>query len=112
MKTMIHEIAHSLLHNKANLGVFVDTKTKEVQAESVAFSVCSYFGIDTSEYTFPYVSAWSGDKDIRTLKDSLDLIKTTSSQLINQIEEKYGDLTKDRFSEKETAEKEKKGAER
>lgn len=112
MKTMIHEIAHSLLHNKANLGVFVDTKTKEVQAESVAFSVCSYFGIDTSEYTFPYVSAWSGDKDIRTLKDSLDLIKTTSSQLINQIEEKYGDLTKDRFSEKELAEKEKKGAER
>lgn len=96
LKTLIHEIAHSVLHNKDNGGVFIDTKTKEVQAESVAFSVCSHFGIDTSEYTFPYVTAWAGDKDLKTLRNSMDTIKDTASLLIHRIEDNYKILTQEK----------------
>ncbi|MBQ6148583.1 MAG: hypothetical protein IJI83_03455 [Oscillospiraceae bacterium] len=96
LKTLIHEIAHSVLHNKDNGGVFIDTKTKEVQAESVAFSVCSHFGIDTSEYTFPYVTAWAGDKDLKTLRNSMDTIKDTASLLIHRIEDNYKTLTQEK----------------
>ena len=96
LKTLIHEIAHSVLHNKNNGGVFIDTKTKEVQAESVAFSVCSHFGIDTSEYTFPYVTAWAGDKDLKTLRNSMDTIKDTASLLIHRIEDNYKTLTQEK----------------
>ena len=96
LKTLIHEIAHSVLHNKDNGGVFIDTKTKEVQAESVAFSVCSHFGIDTSEYTFPYVTAWAGDKDLKTLRNSMDTIKDTASFLIHRIEDNYKMLTQEK----------------
>lgn len=109
LKTLIHEIAHSVLHNKDNGGVFIDTKTKEVQAESVAFSVCSHFGIDTSEYTFPYVTAWAGDKDLKTLRNSMDTIKDTASLLIHRIEDNYKTLTQEKT---EPAQHLQKGAER
>ncbi|MBQ2657996.1 MAG: hypothetical protein IJF87_05455 [Erysipelotrichaceae bacterium] len=109
LKTLIHEIAHSVLHNKDNGGVFIDTKTKEVQAESVAFSVCSHFGIDTSEYTFPYVTAWAGDKDLKTLRNSMDTIKDTASLLIHRIEDNYKALTQEKT---EPAQHLQKGAER
>ena len=109
LKTLIHEIAHSVLHNKDNGGVFIDTKTKEVQAESVAFSVCSHFGIDTSEYTFPYVTAWAGDKDLKTLRNSMDTIKDTASFLIHRIEDTYKMLTQEKT---EPAQHLQKGAER
>ncbi|MBQ8995709.1 MAG: hypothetical protein IJ091_07825 [Oscillospiraceae bacterium] len=109
LKTLIHEIAHSVLHNKNNGGVFIDTKTKEVQAESVAFSVCSHFGIDTSEYTFPYVTAWAGDKDLKTLRNSMDTIKDTASLLIHRIEDNYKTLTQEKT---EPAQHLQKGAER
>ena len=109
LKTLIHEIAHSVLHNKDNGGVFIDTKTKEVQAESVAFSVCSHFGIDTSEYTFPYVTAWAGDKDLKALRNSMDTIKDTASLLIHRIEDNYKTLTQEKT---EPAQHLQKGAER
>ena len=109
LKTLIHEIAHSVLHNKDNGGVFIDTKTKEVQAESVAFSVCSHFGIDTSEYTFPYVTAWAGDKDLKTLRNSMDTIKDTASLLIHRIEDNYKTLPQEKT---EPAQHLQKGAER
>ena len=109
LKTLIHEIAHSVLHNKDNGGVFIDTKTKEVQAESVAFSVCSHFGIDTSEYTFPYVTAWAGDKDLKTLRNSMDTIKDTASLLIHRIEDNYKTLTQEKTEPEQHLQK---GAER
>lgn len=95
LKTLIHEIAHSVLHNRDNGGVLLDSRTKEVQAESVAFSVCSHFGIDTSDYTFPYVTAWAGDKDLKTLRNSMDTIRDTASLLIHRIEDNYKSLTQD-----------------
>ena len=108
VKTLIHEIAHSVLHNRDTGGVLLPSKTKEVQAESVAFAVCSHFGIDTSEYTFPYISAWSGEQDLATLKDSIETIRDTSSLLIRSIEDNYIGKENERLP----ADKEKKGAER
>ena len=95
VKTLIHEMAHSYLHNRNNGGILYPKKTKEVQAESIAFSVCTYFGIDTSEYTFPYVSAWSGEQDLKTLKSSMDTIRDTSSMLIHNIEDNYREIRRD-----------------
>ena len=109
LKTLIHEMAHSILHNRDNGGALMDAKTKEVQAESVAFSVCSHFGIDTSDYTFPYVTAWAGDKDSTTLRNSMDTIKDTASLLIHRIEDNYKELTQERT---EPSQHKQKGAER
>ena len=111
-KTLIHEMAHSVLHNRDNGGVLLDAKTKEVQAESVAFSVCSHFGIDTSDYSFPYVTAWSGDKDLTALKASMETIKDTAASLISDIEYNYIALTKEQLQDRSPVEKEKKGTER
>ena len=109
LKTLIHEMGHSVLHNKYNGGIFLDSKTKEVEAESIAFSVCSHFGIDTSDYTFPYVTAWAGGKDSTTLRNSMDTIKDTASLLIHRIEDNYKELTQERT---EPGQHKQKGAER
>jgi len=89
IKTMIHEISHSILHDK-DTGVekdyLPDTRTKEVEAESVAYVVCNHFGLDTSEYSFGYVAGWSSDKNIEELKSSMNIIRDTSNRLINDIE--------------------------
>ena len=92
VKTLIHEMAHSYLHNMDNGGALVPQKTKEVEAESIAFSVCTYFGIDTSEYTFPYVTAWSNEVDMKTLKNSMNTIRDTTSMLIHKIEDNYREI--------------------
>ena len=89
LKTSIHETAHSLLHNKEKMAEQEDLKnrqTKEVEAESVAFVVCSAFGLDTSEYSFPYIAGWSSGKEMTELKASMDVIRKTSSKLIKSIE--------------------------
>lgn len=90
-KTAIHEIAHALLHDKDN-GIEKDNplnkQTKEVQAESVAFTVSNYFGIDTSDYSFGYIGGWSNGKDLKELKESLDTIRQTSQMIIAEIEQK------------------------
>lgn len=89
LKTAIHETAHSLLHNKEKMAEQEDLKnrqTKEVEAESVAFVVCSAFGLDTSEYSFPYIAGWSSGKEMTELKASMDVIRQTSSNLIKSIE--------------------------
>ena len=70
-------------------------RTKEVEAESVAFTVCSYFGIDTSDYTFPYVAGWSGETETKALKESLDTIRDTSSMLIHEIEDSFREIKRD-----------------
>ena len=95
VKTLVHEIAHSFLHDRTSGRNRVEKSTKEVEAESVAYAVCSRFGIDTSDYTFPYVSGWSQDKDLRTLKESMERIRDTSSHLIHLIEHNYEEICRE-----------------
>lgn len=95
-KTMIHELAHSILHDKDDGSEKeADRKTKEVQAESVAYTVCQHFGIDTSDYSFGYIGGWSSGKGIEELKNSMQIIRKTSSDLINDIE-KNMDILKEK----------------
>ncbi|MCL2574309.1 MAG: ImmA/IrrE family metallo-endopeptidase [Defluviitaleaceae bacterium] len=77
IKTTIHEMAHTILHDKdiVDRDLLLDSETKEVQAESVAYTVCSHFGLGVSEYSFGYIAGWSQEKDNKTLKSSLDVIK-------------------------------------
>lgn len=80
-KTLIHEIAHELLHN----GSDKDNNTREVEAESVAFVVCNYFELDTSEYSFNYVADWSEDKQLDILRSSLETITKTANKIISDV---------------------------
>ena len=101
LKTAIHEAAHAKLHNyglKAVLGGSEEVKsrqTREVEAESVAYVVCQHFGIDTSDYSFGYVTGWSRDKELDVLKSSLDCISTTAAEFIDQIEALCPELSHD-----------------
>ena len=100
MKTAIHEITHANLH-AAPSKVSLETKdrhTKEVEAESVAFVVCSHFGIDTSDYSFSYLASWSTGKELKELKSSLETIQIQAGDLIDRIDKKYLELVKDRKS--------------
>ena len=98
LKTMVHETAHSMLHdkevNKDILAPAKDRNTKEV--ESIAYTVCQHFGIDTSEYSFGYIAGWSSGHDMRELKSSLDTIRRTASELITGIEGQLRELQRDR----------------
>ena len=96
VKTMIHEIAHSILHNDIlDEDAKKDRQTKEVEAESVAYTVCQHFGIDTSDYSFGYIAGWSSSKETEELKQSLETIQKTASGLINDIERIMPQLKKD-----------------
>ena len=82
-KTVIHELAHSMLHKNFN---YSEARGQaETEAESIAFIVCNYFNIDTKEYSFPYINAWAND-DIKVLKKSLDTIQKTALKIIEEIE--------------------------
>ena len=101
LKTMVHETAHSMLHNKEVnkediLAPAKDRNTKEIEAESIAFTVCRHFGIDTSEYSFSYIAGWSSGRDMKELKSSLDTIRRTASELITGIEEQLREIQRDR----------------
>lgn len=85
-KTLIHEYAHSQLHN-TDAGAALDRATKEVQAESVAFIVSERFGVDTSNYSFDYLANWSSGKEQSELKSSFDLIQETADKAIRAIED-------------------------
>lgn len=86
-KTTIHEIAHAILHNQDDGSEKdVDRHTKEVQAESTAFVVCQYYGLDTSDYSFGYVAGWSSGRDLKELKASLDTIRQTADKIIKDID--------------------------
>ena len=95
VKTLIHEIAHSFLHGKEDGGALMPSATKEVEAESVAYTVCSALGIDTSEYTFPYVTAWASKTDNNALKDSMDRIRETASEIIHTISDRYREVKRE-----------------
>ena len=104
MKTAVHETAHTILHDRDIMqenGVSKDRTTKEVEAESVAYVVCSHFGLDTSEYSFSYIAGWSSNKEMSELRNSMDTIRVTSSKLIEDITEKLIELRKEKAMEEE-----------
>ena len=91
LKTAIHETAHARLHDKEIMesqGIEKDRLTKEVEAESVAYCVCSAFELDTSEYSFPYIAGWSSGKEMRELKASMNVIRKTAGEMIDELTEK------------------------
>lgn len=91
LKTAIHETAHARLHDKEIMesqGIEKDRLTKEVEAESVAYCVCSAFELDTSEYSFTYIAGWSSGKEMRELKASMDVIRKTAGEMIDELTEK------------------------
>ncbi len=101
LKTMIHEVAHSKLHNhnkevEQYEQARKDRNTKEVEAESIAYTVCQHFGVDTSEYSFGYIAGWSSGKDTKELKSSMDTIRRTASELITGIEEQLEEIRRER----------------
>lgn len=87
LKTLVHEVAHSMLHCNLDADAAKDRGTIEVEAESIAFIVCNNFGIDTSEYSFKYIAEWSNSRELKELKSSLNIIKKTASDFIMKIEE-------------------------
>lgn len=102
VKTLIHEMAHATLHAGKDREKF-DTRTKEVQAESVAYTVCQHYGIETSDYSFGYIAGWSNGKETAELKASLETIRSTSSDLISQIEGHLLDLQKEKSVDRESS---------
>lgn len=110
IKTLIHEIAHAKLHavnpdEKATPENQKDRHTKEVEAESVAYTVCQRYGIETSDYSFGYIAGWSSDKDTKELKSSLETIRSTSAEMIESIDAKLKALVTSREQAVEQAEK-------
>ena len=90
LKTAIHETVHAKLHDKEimeSLGVEKDRLTKEVEAESVAYCVCSSFGLDASDYSFPYIAGWSSSREMKEMKASMDVIRKTAGEMIDQLTE-------------------------
>ena len=107
LKTAIHEIAHSKLHAIDPEAPAIeqadrpDSRTREVQAESVAYAVCQHYGLDTSDYSFGYVAGWSSGKDLKELKASLETIRTTAHELITTIDGHLAQLQKERQAQQE-----------
>lgn len=100
IKTIIHEIAHQRLHSKDNPDIEKGKtrNSKEVEAESVAYTVCQHYGIDTSDYSFGYIAGWSNGKEMPELRESLDTIRKTSSEFINKIDGHMADILKERVN--------------
>ncbi len=109
VRTFIHEIAHAVLHLKERDMIMAaagteqaekvkpkDHNTKEVEAESVSYAVCQYYGIQTGEYSFGYIAGWSGEKSLPELKASLETISKTANQLINDIDRHFKEICKER----------------
>ena len=94
----VHEIAHSKLHNYAMQpdSQPKDSSTEEIEAESIAYTVCAYFGIETSANSFGYVATWSKDKDVKAFRASLDTIRKTSSELISGVDQHFKEICKER----------------
>ena len=103
VSAVIHEMAHALLHNRT-----IDTEEKtpeisrsaeEVQAESISYAVCAYYGIATGENSFGYIASWSKDKTLPELRESLEVISKTADGLINDIDGHYAEILKEREAE-------------
>ena len=106
LKTAIHEIAHAKLHDidlnapKEEQKPRVDRRTREVEAESVAYTVCQHYGLDTSDYSFGYVAGWSSGKELAELRGSLETIRSTAAEMINAIDGHFAELQKAQEKEK------------
>lgn len=109
LKTAIHEIAHATLHaidkdaTPEELADRPDRRTREVQAESVAYTVCQHYGLDTSDYSFGYVAGWSSGKELSELKASLETIRATANNLITKIDTHLAQLQQEREAQQEQA---------
>ena len=92
IKTLVHETAHAMLHSSAaeDKEHPTDRRTKEVEAESIAVTVCKRYGLDTEDYSFGYIAGWSSGKDTKELKASLERIKDTSDKMITGIDKSIG----------------------
>jgi len=106
LKTAIHEIAHAKLHDidlnapKDEQPPRVDRRTREVEAESVAYTVCQHYGLDTSDYSFGYVAGWSSGRELAELKSSLETIRSAAADIINSIDGHIAELQKQHEAEK------------
>ena len=108
IKTMIHEVAHAMLHDSDQMkqrGEEKDQLTKETEAESIAFTVCSALGIDTSDYSFPYVASWASGKELKELKDSMNTIRLTAADFLEKLETAVAERSVERMTAMEYAEK-------
>lgn len=111
IKTLIHEIAHAKLHDidlslpPQDRQERPNQRTREVEAESIAYTVCQHFGLETSEYSFGYIAGWSSDKEIAELKASLETIRQTASELIGEIEGRFAELTAQREAVQDSPER-------
>lgn len=86
IKTLVHEISHAILHDKEEgEAKEADRMTREVQAESVAYTVCSALGLDTSDYSFGYIAGWSSGKEVKELSASMEVIRKTAADLIDRL---------------------------
>ena len=103
IKTAIHEIAHATLHNiDKDEPERPDRRTREVQAESVAYAVCQHYGLDTSDYSFGYIAGWSSGKELAELKGSLETIRSTAANLIDTIDGHFAEIQKAQDKEQTT----------
>ena len=112
LKTAIHEIAHAKLHDidlnaPKDEQPRVDKRTREVEAESVAYTVCQHYGLDTSDYSFGYVAGWSSGRELAELKGSLETIRSTAAEIINSIDEHIAQIQKEQDKEQEAPAQEK-----
>ena len=99
LKTAIHEIAHAKLHDidlnaPKDEQPRVDRRTREVEAESVAYTVCQHYGLDTSDYSFGYVAGWSSGRELAELKSSLETIRSAAAEIINSIDGHIAEIQK------------------
>lgn len=106
ISAIIHEMAHSLLHGKEKVSgeenlVKKDRNTEEVEAESISYVVCNYYGIETSENSFGYIANWSKGKELKELKTSLETIHVTASKLIKGIDKHFEQLIKEQDNKNE-----------
>lgn len=121
LKTAIHEIAHAKLHDidlnapKEEQKTRPDRRTREVQAESIAYTVCQHYGLDTSDYSFGYVAGWSSGRELAELKASLETIRATAAEIINSVDGHLAELTREKnreeHEEQQTGKMQKKGTE-
>lgn len=95
IKTAIHESGHARLHDRdimKSVGIQKDRETKEVEAESVAYCVCSAFQVETSDYSFPYIAGWSSGRDMKELRASMDTIRQTAGEMVDELTAKIQEL--------------------
>ena len=107
MKTAVHEVTHAMCHDRdlmEKLGEKKNKMTIETEAESVAFTVCSFFNLDVSDYSFPYLAGWASSMEMKELRSSMDFIRKTAGSFIDSMVENIQKLQKEKEAERELTE--------